>query len=195
AMSDAIAAASAIVIGPGLGQSGKNEDVLETVLQTNVPAVLDADALNRIAADDAMPALANRHVLTPHPGEMGRLNRWLDRNDVPTDDAGRLELAGHAARTFDCTVLLKGRRTVVTDGDRARINPTGNTTLAKAGSGDVLSGLIGSLLAQGMPPFDAACGGAFYHGLAGEHVGLTLSQRSGLASEVADAITHVMPKS
>lgn len=193
ALAEAVASADAIVVGPGLGLSSKDSDALTMILAASAPAVLDADALNRLAAADEMPRLASRHVLTPHPGEMRRLNGWLDRDDVPTDETGRIDLAGHAARTFGCTVLLKGRRTVITDGERARVNPTGDVTLAKAGSGDVLSGLIGSLLAQGMRPFEAACCGSFFHGLAGEHVGLTRSTRSGLAGEVADALAHVMP--
>jgi ADP-dependent NAD(P)H-hydrate dehydratase len=85
-------------------------------------------------------------------------------------------------------MVLKGHRTVVTDGTRVYLNDTGNSALSKAGSGDVLSGMIGSLIGQGMEQFDAACAGVRLHGLAGEVVGERFGLRSALAREVADAI-------
>ena len=111
---------------------------------------------------------------------------------MPKDEAGRIELCGHAARTLRCVVIFKGHRSVISDGSRYRVNTTGDNSLAKAGTGDVLSGLIGALLAQGMPPFDAAICGAHYHGVAGEAAGRVMGSRAVLASEVAQRLAEVM---
>ena len=186
--------ASSVVAGPGLGLDPQADALLAAIYRGDKPAVLDADALNRLGAMDQWPAdFRAPAVLTPHPGEMRRLLKHLGREEVPTDDAGRIELTGDAARTFGCVVLLKGLRTVVSDSERYRVNETGDNTLAKAGSGDVLSGLIGALVAQGMTPFDAAICGAHYHGLAGQAAGAALGRRGALASEVADRLAEVMP--
>ena len=187
--------ATALVVGPGLGQEPAGGPLLEAVYQGEKPAVVDADGLNLLAGRDAWPTdFAAPAVLTPHPGEMGRLLKFLpDWADVPTDEDGRVKLAGDAARAFGRTVALKGHRTVVSDGDRYFVNETGDNSLAKAGSGDVLSGLIGSLLAQGMPPFDAAVCGVHYHGLAGELAGRDLGKRGVLSHDVADRLPRVMP--
>lgn len=183
----------AVVAGPGLGQEPEAEALLRAVYSSEKPAVLDADALNLLAARDQWPAdFRAPAVLTPHPGEMARLAGHIEGREVPSDDAGRVDLCGAAARAFRAVVLLKGRRTVISDGERFRINTTGDNSLAKAGTGDVLAGLIGSLLAQGMPPFDAAVCGAHYHGLAGEAAGRALGRRAVLASDVAERLGEVM---
>ena len=116
------------------------------------------------------------------------MNKLLDRTSVPTDDTGRIELAHHAAVAFGQVVLLKGHRTVIAAADRYHINTTGNSALSKAGSGDVLSGIIGTLLAQKMPPFDAAALGAHIHGRAGELASQTFGLRSPIARDVIDKI-------
>jgi NAD(P)H-hydrate epimerase len=123
---------------------------------------------------------------------MKRLGKLLGVTEVPTDDHGRSELAATAARAFGQIMVLKGNRTVVTDGQRVYINDTGNSALSKAGSGDVLSGIIGSLIGQGMDRFDAACAGVRLHGLAGEVAGKHFGLRSALAREVADAIPEAI---
>lgn len=185
----------AVVAGPGLGQEPEAEALLRAVYSSEKPAVLDADALNLLAARDQWPAdFRAPAVLTPHPGEMARLTGHIEGREVPSDDAGRVDLCGAAARAFRAVVLLKGRRTVISDGERFRISTTGDNSLAKAGTGDVLAGLIGSLLAQGLPPFDAAVCGAHYHGLAGEAAGRTLGRRAVLASDVAERLGEVMAK-
>lgn len=191
---EAMGRATALVAGPGLGQDPRAAALLRAVYPADLPAVLDADALNLLAALPRWPVdLRTKAVLTPHPGEMKRLAAaHLGRSDVPADDAGRIDLCGDAARTLGCVVLLKGRRTVISDGSRYRMNATGDNSLAKAGSGDVLSGVIGSLLAQGMSPFDAATCGAHYHGLAGEAAGRALGSRAVLASDVAEMLAEVM---
>ena len=191
----AVAGAEAVVAGPGLGADPGNAGLLRLIYASERPAVIDADALNLLAGLDHWPSdFAAPAVLTPHPGEMARLLKHLGRGGpVPTDEAGRVELAGRAARMFNCTLVLKGHRSIVSDGIRYRVNHTGDNTLAKAGTGDVLSGLIGALLASGMAPFDAACAGAHYHGLAGESAGREATRRGALAGEVADRVAGVMP--
>ena len=127
-------------------------------------------------------------VLTPHPGEMARLAKLFGKRDVPTDDDGRIDLARQAARAFGQVIVLKGNRTVVADADRVFINTTGNSALSKAGTGDVLCGILGTLLAQGMDRFNAACAAACLHGLAGEVAGERLGLRGVLARDVIDEI-------
>jgi hydroxyethylthiazole kinase-like uncharacterized protein yjeF len=187
---DAADKADAIVIGPGLGRQGDVGRVMKELLSHDKPAVLDADALNYLAAQKSFPSMKLDAVLTPHPGEMRRLAKtFLSRDDIPTDDAGRRELALLAAKTFGQTILLKGTRTVIATPDgRIALNRTGDSSLSKAGAGDVLSGLIGTLLAQRMSPFDAARLAAHIHGRAGEVAGHELGQRCVLARDVIDAL-------
>src|SRR5690606_16044926 len=184
--------ADAVVAGPGFGTAPAADALLDAILATSKPVLLDADALNLLARRPRWPDYAADLVVTPHPGEMKRLLRHVDRDEVPSDDPGRLDLAHAAAVAWEAVVVLKGQRTVVADAHQARINDSGDQTLAKAGTGDVLSGLTGSLLAQGMPSFDAASLGVHLHGRAGEIVGRRRGIRSGLASEVADAVAAAM---
>jgi len=182
-------AADAMVLGPGLGQSALARARVLALIRLDMPAVVDADALNLLAKERKWPsAFRVKAVLTPHPGEAGRLAHFIGRAEVPTDDDGRLQFASDLARHTKQTIVLKGRRTVVTDGALAFINTTGDSTLAKAGTGDVLSGMLGCLLAQKMAPFDAACLAVHLHGLAGELAGKRLGKRCALARDVIDAI-------
>ena len=120
-------------------------------------------------------------MLTPHPGEMSRLAKLFGRSKVPSDDEGRIDIAIGAANTFGQVIVLKGSRTVVTDGDRIYLNTTGDSSLSKAGTGDVLSGMLATLLAQEMDRFDAACAAVWLHGRAGEIAGRKLGMRCVLA--------------
>lgn len=152
------------VAGPGLGTDQRAEQELRTVLGAHVPVCLDADALTLIAKDP--PGwLAGREaptVLTPHDREFARIG-----GERP-NHAGRVAAAVRLARWLGVVVLLKGDRTIVATPDgEAYANPTGCPELATAGTGDVLAGLIGSLLAAGLPADRAAVAGAFAHGLAG----------------------------
>ena len=181
--------ADAIVIGPGLGRTPEAEGRLVRLIRLEKPMVVDADALNILAGMKKWPSFFKASaVLTPHPGEMARLAKLLGRDRVPTDEAGRIEIAAEAAEAFGQVVLLKGNQTVVTDGRRAYVNQSGNSALSKAGTGDVLSGLLGTLLAQAMDGFDAACLAAHLHGRAGEIAGATVGLRSALARDVVDAL-------
>ncbi len=152
------------VIGPGLGDDTSG---LHDVLASDVPVLIDADGL-RLADPATVRARSAPTVLTPHAGEAAAL-LGVTRDEV---EAERLASVRKLADRYDATVLLKGSTTLVSppDGTRpARVNPTGTPWLATAGSGDVLSGLTGSLLAAGLAPLDAASVGAHLHGLAARH--------------------------
>ncbi len=162
----ALAGKNALVLGPGLGlEEGTAALVARLYQELALPAVIDADALNCLARKlPAAPGGAGR-VLTPHPGEMARLT-GLTVTEVQAD---RLKVAATLAREQRVVVLLKGAGTVIAAPDgRLAVNPTGNASLASGGMGDVLAGVIGALLAQGLEPFAAACLGAFAHGLAAD---------------------------
>lgn len=149
------------VVGPGVGEDA---EVVDEVLASDVPVLIDADAL-RLAQRGAVRARSAPTLLTPHAGEAAALLR-VDRAEV---ESTRLDSARRLAERYGATVLLKGSTTVVADpaGGPVRVNPTGTSWLATAGSGDVLSGLAGSLLAAGLDARDAGSVAAYLHGLAG----------------------------
>lgn len=185
AILSAMANKEALVIGPGLGTAPATADlVLKLYREASIPMVVDADALNILALQGAEiknpPAL---RVLTPHPGEMARLT-GRSTAEVQGD---RLHAAVTFSRENNVTVLLKGAGTVIAAPDRwTAINPTGNPSMATGGMGDVLAGLIGGLLTQGLLPWQAACLAAFAHGLAADRLAADLGITMGLtASEVA----------
>lgn len=186
---DAGEKADAIVIGPGLGRTPEAEARLVRLIRLDKSMVIDADGLNILAGMKKWPSFFKaRAVLTPHPGEMKRLVKLIGKSEVPAEDEGRIDVASAAARAFGQVVVLKGERTVVADGKRVYVNGTGNSTLSKAGTGDVLSGILGTLLAQGMEQFEAACLAVHLHGKAGEIAGVRVGMRCALAREVVDAI-------
>ncbi len=184
--------ADAIIVGPGLGQSPDAKKRLLQLIRLDKPMVIDADGLNLLSKQKSFPKMKAHAVLTPHPGEMTRLNKLIKRGKAPSDDEGRIDNALAAAEAFKQIVVLKGDRTVVTDGDSVYVNGTGNSALSKAGSGDVLSGILGCLLGQKMDPFDAACAAVRIHGLAGEVAGEQHGLRSVLAREIIDAIPEAI---
>jgi ADP-dependent NAD(P)H-hydrate dehydratase len=192
---EAAESADAIVIGPGLGKTPEALARLTRLVRLEKPMVVDADGLNLIAAQKRFPSYFKAHaVLTPHPGEMKRLGKLIGVSDVPSDDGGRAGLAAQMASAFGQVIVLKGERTVVSDGQRVYVNDTGNSALSKAGTGDVLSGILGCLLGQKVERFDAACVGVRLHGIAGEVAGERLGLRSVLAREVVDAIPHAIAR-
>ncbi len=157
-----------LLAGPGLGPSAGR--VLAALLGIGAPwrgAVLDADALNALAAGELgdTPFLPADTVLTPHPGEMARLLGIT----VDAVQADRPAAALRCARRFGCVAVLKGAGTLVaTPGGRLAMNTTGNPGLARGGSGDVLAGMLAALLAQGLPAFDAARCAVWLHGAAAD---------------------------
>ncbi len=173
--------ANCIACGPGIGRSPQTADLaiwMYSVLPQ--PMVVDADALFAIAQrKDCLAEPAGPRILTPHPGEFRRL--------VGGDESPRAnqELrAAELAKTCNAVVLLKGHRTLITDGQRAVHNETGNPGMATGGTGDVLTGIIVALICQGLSPFDAARLGAHVHGLAGDLAAGELGQVSMIASDL-----------
>ena len=188
ALAGVLAGKSAVVIGPGLGTSAVAARRVAAVLAAGIPAVLDADALNLLAADPtAIARAAGPVVITPHPGEAGRL-LGMSTSAVEAD---RLAAARALALATRAVVVLKGARTIVVDGtigdDHCAINSTGGPALATGGSGDVLAGTIGALLAQGVAAGDAARAGVYVHGRAGEALE-AVHGRGAISSDLAVAI-------
>lgn len=183
------------VVGPGLGQSPAAMDLLVLGLNQPLPLLLDADALNLLAGDgvlsETLRLRKHESVITPHPGEAARL--WGQK----VEPHQRQTCAQALAKQFQVVCVLKGSATVVAHPDgRCCINSTGNVGLASGGTGDVLSGIIGSLMAQGLSAFDAACAGVYLHGVAADElvargvgpVGLTASE---VALEVRSVINRL----
>jgi NAD(P)H-hydrate epimerase len=176
----------AVVCGPGLGVNPDTRTLVATIVRTaRAPLVLDADGLNCVAGTGVLRERLGPTVLTPHPGEMGRLLE-VTTAEVQAD---RLRVARQLATRDQVVVVLKGARTVVVAPDgRAAIVPTGNPGMASGGTGDVLAGVVGGLLAQGLDAFDAACLGAFAHGLAGDRVALRQGEVGLLARDLLDEL-------
>jgi ADP-dependent NAD(P)H-hydrate dehydratase len=184
--------ADAVAVGPGWGQSPANNRTLLALLKRDVALVIDADALNLLAQDKRWPAGKATLVLTPHPGEMKRLATAFKLGTFGADDDSRRTVAIKLSKLSGGVVLLKGARTVVARGSDVYVNTTGDSSLSKAGTGDVLTGIISSLIGQGMELFDAACLGAHLHGRAGEIAGRRLGVRSALASDVIEAMPEAI---
>ena len=159
-----------LLLGPGMGSIGT--EWIASALEQVAPCVLDADALNQIAASPLLrQSLAARGsqnkvtILTPHPLEAARLLAC----SVDAVQKARVDVAAKMAQQFKATIVLKGSGTVIAaEGEQIVINPTGNGALASAGTGDVLAGLIAALLVQGMPSYLAACAGVWLHGQAAD---------------------------
>ncbi len=177
-----------LALGPGLGTHPETRDlVCRLVHDLPHPMVIDADGINNLAKDTSclVDAVGPR-ILTPHPGEMARLVGLT----VPAVQARRLELARETAAKFGITLVLKGAQTLVAAADgRVSLNPTGNPALASGGTGDVLTGLIGGFLAQGLTPWDAARLGVYLHGLAADY----FVSRHGPRGLIAGDLLKVFP--
>jgi NAD(P)H-hydrate epimerase len=190
----------AAAIGPGLRAGPATVDLVRRYLgaaRPGGPASVDAEALNALAGLEAWPeGIARLCVLTPHAGEFARLAAHVrvpgaEAADLVTDDAARAEVTRSAAAAFGQVVLLKGARTVIAEPDgRVACLPFENPALATGGTGDVLTGTIGALLAQGLEPFEAACVGAYLHGAAGEAIRDRFGDAGLLASDLPDEIAR-----
>ncbi|MFQ6008972.1 MAG: NAD(P)H-hydrate dehydratase [Candidatus Zixiibacteriota bacterium] len=195
----------AVIIGPGLGQHHETQELVRRFLvDLDKPAIVDADGLNALAehtdilTGQVSKRAINREqqepdvrlVLTPHPGEFKRLTG--EKPPPESEIQQRINIAVEAARDLRCVMVLKGSPTVVTDPSGAcYLNPTGNNGMATGGSGDVLSGAIGSFLAQGMSPIDAALCGVYIHGLAGDFAADDLTVRGMIAGDIMDNLPDV----
>ena len=191
ALGDRLHEMRAVVIGPGLGQSATARARVDEVLAGGVAAVVDADALNMLATDLAALAGARGPVIiTPHPGEAARLLGCT----TAEVEADRLAAARRLVERTRATVVLKGARTIVAFGAPSTcwIVAAGSPALATGGSGDVLAGAIGGLLAQGVPPTEAAAIAVFAHGRAGEELALIHGERGVVSSDLPRAIATVI---
>jgi NAD(P)H-hydrate epimerase len=180
-----------LIIGPGLGRHHETlELVRRLVSRIDKPTVLDADGLNAFV--DHSDLLADKPfplVITPHAGEFERLTG----NAVPTEIHARIKTAREMAKLLKLTLVLKGSPTIVASPDgQTFLNPTGNPGMATAGSGDVLSGIIGSLLAQGMSGIDAAVCGVFIHGKAGDLAKSELGERGMIAGDMVSFLPRAI---
>lgn len=180
----ALAGYDALLMGCGLGQNQGTRELLRTLLaqETLPPTVIDADGLNLLAQMDGWPTrLPAATVLTPHPAELARLCGI----SVQEATARRWALAQEKAAAWNCVVLAKGPYTVIAEpGGRMAVLPVATAALATAGTGDVLAGAIGALLAQGLTPFRAACVGAWLHGRAGLRCAATMGNAGVVASDL-----------
>jgi NAD(P)H-hydrate epimerase len=168
--------ASVVAIGPGLGQSAWAHDMLAAVLQMRLPRVVDADALNLLAQE---PMQCDHWVLTPHPGEAARL-LGMTTKQVQAD---RLQAAQALQQRYGGVCVLKGAGTLVCTSESVAICEAGNPGMASGGMGDVLTGVIAGLLAQGLSLVDAACAGVYIHAKAGDRAAQE-GERGLLASDV-----------
>lgn len=183
-----------IALGPGLSQSPFAQKAVHRILTTiDLPIVLDADGINAVSGKDRTVLTKARGpvVITPHPGEMGRL-LGISTEEV---QRRRVEIAVKVAKELKVVVVLKGRRTVVASPTgRSHINSTGNPGMATAGMGDLLTGMIGALIGQGLDPFVAAKAGAYLHGLAGDLAVRRVGQISLMAGDVLASIPDAFKK-
>ncbi len=181
----------AVVVGPGMTRHADTVLWVRNLLnECRCPLVLDADALNAIADTPAVIARAQCPVvITPHPGELARLLNCTT-DEIQND---REAAARQAAQLTQAIVVLKGAGTIVARSEGPlHINLTGNPGMATGGTGDVLAGIIGGLLAQGLTPFDAACSGVFLHGRAGDCAMWKKSQAGLIAGDIADELPTVL---
>lgn len=176
----------AVLIGCGLGQSAGTQTVLGTVLgEFSGPVVVDADGINLLAKH--MDILRERHaptILTPHAGEFVRIGG--------DNKADRVSETLRFAMKYGCILLLKGHETVISDGKETYVNQTGNPGMAVGGSGDVLSGIIVSLLGQGIEPLKAAACGAWLHGKAGDICAEEIGQYGMLPTDLVEVLPRLL---
>lgn len=179
-----------ISIGSGLSDDKDTQKlILEFISKNKKPIVIDADGLNAIAKS-GFTGLNKNTIITPHPREMSRLLGV----ETATIQSDREKYAIEAAKKFDCISILKGKDTVVTDGETIYVNDTGSSALSKAGTGDVLTGMITGVLAQTQDSFYSAAAGVYLHGLTAD-IAVNLTTRYGLlASELIDCIPQSIMK-
>jgi NAD(P)H-hydrate epimerase len=177
-----LARATVVAIGPGLGQASWGKALLERVLATPLPLVVDADALNLLNDSSQRSA---PWVLTPHPGEAARL---LGQSSQDIQE-NRFEAALALSERFGASIVLKGAGSIIAARDRLpRVIPLGNPGMASGGMGDVLTGVIGALMGQGLDPFEAATLGAILHGGAADALAHEEGERGLLALDLPPRI-------
>lgn len=182
---DRILGMDAVLIGCGLGQSEGTREVVEAVLRSaDCPVVLDADGINVLREHmDVVRGRQQPTILTPHDGEFRRIGTLSQDREASTKVL---------AKDLGAIVLLKGHRTIITDGENTYINTTGNPGMAVGGSGDLLAGIIVSLLGQGIAPLEAAACAAWLHGAAGDRCAEELGQYGMLPTDMLNALPRLM---
>jgi NAD(P)H-hydrate epimerase len=155
-----------VAIGPGFGNNIENRVLINRIIKSSLkPMVIDADGINVLV--DSLEILLEKKapiVLTPHPGEFSRISGY----SIEEINLNRISIAKEFANKYNIVLLLKGYNTIITDGKKVYVNPTGNSAMASGGMGDCLTGIIASLIGQGIPPFQATYIGAYIHGYCGE---------------------------
>ncbi|MGA2192046.1 MAG: NAD(P)H-hydrate dehydratase, partial [Nitrospirota bacterium] len=188
---DILEGKTAVAIGPGLTTNKDTAKLVAELLpRIKIPMLIDADGLNILSLDETpLKNVKAPVVLTPHPGEMGRLLGVLTREVQADRPKAALELA----QEYGVTVVLKGARTLIAgpSGD-FYVNPTGNPGMATAGTGDVLTGIIGSFMAQGLSGMDAAKIGVYVHGMAGDIAAADKGQAGLVAGDLAGAVAYAL---
>jgi NAD(P)H-hydrate epimerase len=179
-----------LVLGPGMGRNCETRELVLWLIQNvRTKIVLDADGLNAISANiDILKGRKNEIVLTPHEGEMS----LLCGKTVEEIKENREKTAVDFAKEYGVVLVLKGKNTVITDGENVFVNPTGNAGMATGGSGDVLSGVIGSLIGQGMTAYDGAVLGAYIHGRAGDLAKEDKGEMGLIASDIAENLPYAI---
>lgn len=182
----------AVLIGCGLGVNSDTQEIVDyLVLNSNIPLLIDADGINCLAKHiHLLDEKVCDVVLTPHPGEMSRLT-GLPIKEIT---ASPQRVAEDFSQRYGVTTVLKGADTVITDGKNTFVSRAGNPGMATGGSGDVLAGVIGSLLCQGYSPLEASACGVFIHGTAGDFAREDLGETSMLPSDVIDCLYKVFKK-
>ena len=188
-----------VAVGPGFGLGEVQQEIIQALLRTEKPIIIDADGINNLCLlFDWQHIRSAPVILTPHPGELSSLTGY----SVEEIQANREQVAVETVRQFakpyeniPLILALKGANTIVTDGTKVFVNSTGNPGLATAGSGDVLTGIIAGLSQQGVDLFDATCLATFIHGRAGDLAAEELTQVSMIATDVmnyiGDAIAEI----
>lgn len=177
-----------VALGPGLSTNPSTQKFIRTAIaQSSIATVVDADGLNAIAGNlDDLELNTTPKILTPHPGEMGRL---IKKSKVYIENNKNNVIADFVNQHKNCTLVLKGHNSSVSQfNKRTYINKTGNAGMAKAGSGDVLTGIISALLCQGLTAFDAAKYGCYIHGLAGDLAAKRRSKTTMVAQDIIDSL-------
>ena len=184
-VADRLCQMDAVLIGPGLGQSEGTLAVLETVMASSLPVVVDADGINLLSKHKYLVrGRSAPTILTPHEGEFKRLMGPVGQD--------RQASAMEAARQLGCIMVLKGHHTLITDGSVCYQNTTGNPGMAVGGSGDVLAGMIVSLLGQGLAPLEAAACAVWLHGAAGDRCAQQLGQYGMLPTDMLGELPRLM---
>ena len=182
---------TALALGPGLSTNAETTGLVRNIVKgCRLPIVIDADGLNALSEDlSSLGSCKEGTILTPHPGEMGRLT-GLESSDIQHDRVGTCV---QFVAKYGCYLILKGARTLIAEPDgKICVNPTGNPALSSGGAGDVLTGLIGGFLARGWPMAEAAIAAVYLHGLAADYLAEEMGQVGVLASELLDVLPDLM---